>query len=112
MPKKIPLYVERNNPDAEEHRRKLADSSNQLQDVINSVQNITLDASTVRTQFSNADINEESFVGFTPRNANAANELASGSMYISTVDPANSTWTIDHSSTSTAVFTFTTVIIG
>ena len=106
------LYVERRNDDAVSHRYKMAQSINQLQDIINSVNEITLDTGTVRSQFSSRGINSGSYVGFTPKNANSANELYSGGMYIDTVSTTNSTYDIVHSSTSTAVFVFNTVIIG
>ncbi|NIT13984.1 MAG: hypothetical protein GTN99_07025 [Candidatus Dadabacteria bacterium] len=120
MPKRQPFYTPRRSPDEREHRRQLADANNQLQDIVNSVNQITLDASTVRTQFSTSFINEESFIGFTPvpgsTAAVSATELASGNMYVETVRAETTTaipnFDIAHDSTSTAVFTYNMVIIG
>jgi len=109
-----PLYVARQNKSSEEHRKQLSESVNQALDIIGSVSKITLNTDTVRSTFSVSQVNNESFIGFTPLSAEAANEKSN--IWIETVSPSTSTsipsYTLRHTSTSTAVFTYNTVIIG
>ena len=112
--KVVPKYVPRQNSDDREHRRQLAESVNQSLDIIGSVSQITLSTDTVRSTFSTKQVNPSSYIGLFPTSVEAANEKAN--VWLETVTPRTATsipsYTLRHTSTATAVFTFNTVVIG
>ena len=105
-----PKYLRRKNLEDFE----ISQSVNQALDVIGSVDQITLATSTVRTTVSTKQVNPESYIGLTPLSAEAANEKSN--IWLETVNPSTTTsipsYVLRHTSTSTAVFTYNTVIIG
>lgn len=89
----------------------LADRINQiLKGKINSVSDCTLVASTVLTTLTDARIGANSFINFMPQTADAAAELKSGNMYVSS--RGKGTANITHTSTATTDRAFTYAVLG
>jgi len=78
----------------------------------NNTGSVTLTESVASTVVTDRRIGPSSFVSFMPTTANAATELAGGSMYVSSIDVSNRTFTISHANNAQTDRTFTYTIIG
>lgn len=91
--------------------QQITDVTRTLRDgKINSVGDITLDASAATTTLTDRLITADSFIGFMPTTANAAAALQDGAFYISARDKG--TATITHTNDANADKTLTYVILG
>lgn len=79
---------------------------------INTNSSVTLTENQTTTTVTDRRIGKDSVVYFDSRTANAAAELASGNMYISSVDPLNNQFVITHTNNSQTDRTFKYAFIG
>lgn len=90
---------------------RLIDTINQL--ILgnsNNIGTVTLTASAASTTVLNSRVGGSSFIGFMPTTANAATELAAGTMYVSSRTKGE--FVITHANNAQADRTFTYVHIG
>lgn len=85
-----------------------------MQGKSNNYGTFTLTANATSTTFQEAPNRISSYAVVLPMpiTANAATEFASGAMYVSSTDPANSTFTITHANNAQTDRTFRYAIIG
>lgn len=97
------------NPDVKQQLRNIAQALNQmLTGKLNAVTQITLTASSTTTQLIDQRIGANTFIGFSPRSANAA--AAVTGLYVS--QKVNGQATLTHASTATTDRTFDVLLIG
>lgn len=100
-------------PDEKEHRRKLAKAINAaVNGRINAVTTITLTANAATTTLTDSRISVSSFIGLTPRTANAAAELGNGTLYIADAGRLNGSAVITHANNAQTDRNYTVLIIG
>ncbi|KKW45760.1 MAG: hypothetical protein A2Z55_01235 [Burkholderiales bacterium RIFCSPHIGHO2_12_63_9] len=95
--------------------RALADCINEIADGrLNSSGVITLTASAATTAVTDRRVGRDSVILFMPVTANAAAELAAGTMYVQTTDiaPLTNQFTINHANNAQADRTFRYLIAG
>ena len=73
---------------------------------------LTLTANSATTTFNDVRLSAQSVVTFDPKTANAAAELAAGTMYTLTANRGSGTWTITNANNANADRTFQVSIIG
>jgi hypothetical protein len=83
-----------------------------MQGKINAVTSVTLTANVTTTVITDPRLTINSFVGFDPTTANAAAELAAGTIYALTANRNNASWTLTHANAATTDRTFKVLIIG
>lgn len=83
-----------------------------FQGKMNVVTTLTLTANTGTTTFSDSRLSIDSFVALDPLTANAAAELAAGTVYALQANRNNQTWTFTHANAATTDRTFRVVILG
>lgn len=76
------------------------------------VETITLTANQATSTLSFKGLSPYSVVHFDPKTANAAAELAAGTMYVLTANRGNDSWTITHANNAQADRTFQFSVIG
>jgi len=97
-------------PDEKEHRRQLAQAvNNQLAGKLNAVILVTLTPSSTSTTVIDARIGANTFIGFSPRTANAVTAAISG-LFVSS--KKNGQATLTHASSANADQTFDVLLIG
>lgn len=110
MPFSYPTAPENVSLD-ENYIRKLVRVVNQImRGKTNNTGEVTLDTTTTATVVADINVGAESFISFMPTTANAALEVSSGSMYVSTV--GDQTFTVTHDSNTTADRTFIYTVVG
>lgn len=96
--------------DEREHRRQIAQAvNNQLTGKLNAVTSVTLTPSATSTTLTDARIGANTFIGFTPRSANAVTAQISG-LYVSSKQ--NGQATLTHASSANTDQTFDILLIG
>lgn len=83
-----------------------------MQGKLNSVGSITLTQSSATTTLTDYYLTTESKVFFTPLTANAAAELAAGTMYVLAANKGDGSWTITNANNAQSDRTFDYLIIG
>lgn len=83
-----------------------------MQGKINAVTTFTLTANVASTVLADPRLTVDSVVTFDPKTANAAAELAAGTLYALAANRNNTTWTFTHANAATADRTFQVSIIG
>lgn len=97
------------NPDTKQQLRNISQALNSvLSGKLNAVTQITLTASSTTTQLIDQRIGGNTFIGFSPRSANAAAALSG--LYVS--QKVNGQATLTHASTATVDRTFDVLLIG
>lgn len=79
---------------------------------IECVTELTLTAGTTTTTLNFKGLSPQSVVIFDPKTANAAAELAAGTMYVLTANRGNDAWTVTHANAGTTDRTFQVACIG
>lgn len=99
------------NADSDSHRRQVSNVvNNLLRGRLNNIEDVTLTASVATTVVTDERVTVQSFIGFMPKTANAAAELAAGTMYVSSI--GNGTFTITHANNAQTDRTFTWMVTG
>lgn len=97
-------------PDEKAHRRLLAEASNnQLAGKLNATSQITLTPSATSTTLTDSRIGANTFIGFSPRTANAVTAWISG-LYVAS--KVNGSATLNHASSANTDQTFDLLLIG
>lgn len=78
----------------------------------NNTGEVTLMAGAASTTLTDPRLAVGSFLAFDPMTANAASELAAGTLYVLQANRNNLTWTITHANAATTDRTFRYVIVG
>lgn len=78
----------------------------------NNVLTFTCAAGAASTVLTDPRLTIDSFVAFDPVTANAAAELAAGTIYALEANRLNTTWTITHANAGTTDRTFRVVVVG
>ena len=95
------------------HRREMAQAINRLnRGKFNGTGDITLTANAATTVLTDARLAQQSVVFFDPVTANAAAELAAGTLYVLLANRNRDAWTIAHANNAQADRTFRYLIIG
>ena len=76
------------------------------------VTTLTLTANAATTTFNYIRLSPQSVVTFDPKTANAAAELAAGTMYVLTANRGNKVWTITNANNAQTDRTFAVSVIG
>lgn len=98
-------------PDEKQHRRLIAQWEREAhQGHLGNTGNVTLMTGTAATVVTDFRVGAFSVIGFMPTTANAAAELAAGSMFVSSRSAQG--FTITHASTTTADRAFAYSILG
>lgn len=110
-------HVPLTHHDEKAHRRIIAGAINEIENgKITSTGTVTLTASAATTSVTDRRVGIDSYINFMPRTANAAAELAAGTMYVKTTDVITTTdpptFTINHANNAQTDRTFTYVILG
>ena len=79
---------------------------------LNAVADFTCTANAASTTFEDSRLSVDSAVLFDPTSANAAAELAAGTLYVTTANRNNKTWTVTHANAASTDRTFRVLIIG
>jgi len=79
---------------------------------LNATGSITLTANAATTALNDSRLTVDSVVLFDPTTANAAAELAAGTLYVLTANRNNLAWTLTHANAASADRTFRYVILG
>lgn len=112
MPFEYP-YVETDNPDEKVHRRRLAEKTHQImQGKTNNILDVTLEANADSTTVQDARLTSQSALLPMPRTANAAAEIAGGTMYVSDTGRVHEAVTITHANNAQTDRDFYFVIVG
>lgn len=78
----------------------------------NNIGTVTLTAGATSTVLSDARLARQSWIGWDPLTANAAAELAAGTLYVAEADRNAGAFTITHANAATADRTFRFLISG
>jgi hypothetical protein len=92
--------------------RNSAILANTVAGCINSTTSITLTANAASTTLTDPNLTPEKFVNWDPLTANAAAELAAGTMYVLTANRGAGSWTVTHANNAQVDRTFKVLIIG
>jgi hypothetical protein len=76
------------------------------------VTELTLTANVATTVLNYKGLSPQSVIVFDPKTANAAAELAAGTMYVLTANRANDQWTVTHANNAQADRSFQVAVIG
>lgn len=76
------------------------------------VTELTLTANAATTVLNYKGLSPQSVIVFDPKTANAAAELAAGTMYVLTANRANDQWTITHANNAQTDRDFQIAVIG
>ena len=76
------------------------------------VSEFTLTANAATSTLNFKGLSPQSVLVFDPKTANAAAELAAGTMYVLTADRGNDVWTVTHSNSAQVDRTFQLAVIG
>lgn len=76
------------------------------------VAEVTLTANVASTTVTDIRVSPQSVLAWHPRTANAAAELANGTMYVTDANMANGSYTITHANNAQTDRTFRVAIIG
>lgn len=79
---------------------------------IECVTTVTLTENAATTVLNDIRLSNQSVVTFDPKTANAAAELAAGTLYVLTANRGNASWTITHANNAQTDRTFQISIIG
>jgi hypothetical protein len=79
---------------------------------MDAITELTLTANAATSTLAWKGLSPQSVVVFDPKTANAAAELAAGTMYVLTANRGNDTWTVTHANNAQADRTFQVAIIG
>jgi hypothetical protein len=79
---------------------------------MDAVTELTLTANAATSTLSWKGLSPQSVVIFDPKTANAAAELAAGTMYVLTANRGNDTWTVTHANNAQTDRSFQVAIIG
>lgn len=94
-----------------EHRRKLADGANRaLTGKLNATFNVTLSANQAATTVTDVRLSAASFIGLCPLTADAAAEIANGTLHVSAQDKG--TLTLAHANNAQTDRSFRLLVIG
>jgi hypothetical protein len=83
-----------------------------FQGKMNAVGTLTLSAGATSTSLSDSRLTQGSVVQFDPLTANAAAELAAGTLYVLAANRNKATWTVTHANAATTDRSFRVLIIG
>lgn len=101
----------RQHGDPAEHRRKIAEATNRaLGGKLNATLGVTLAANAATTTVSDPRISAASFIGFCPLHADAAAELAGGTLYVSA--QTSGELTLAHANDASTDRAFRLLVIG
>jgi len=98
-----------------EHSRKIAETVNQILDgKLNTNSSFTLGASSATTVISDYRVGAHSVICFHPLTANAATELAAGTMYVTAANimPRSNQFTITHANNAETDRDFRYTLLG
>ena len=73
---------------------------------------LTLTAGVTTTVLNDIRLSNQSVVLFDPKTANAAAELAAGTMYVLTANRGTGSWTVTHANAGSSDRTYQVLIIG
>jgi hypothetical protein len=105
--------VERENPNAKEHARRIAGVLNRLmQGKANTTATVTLNANVTKTYWRDGRLSQTCMVRWDPMTANAAAELTAGTLYVLEADRQAGQWLITHASDASTDRKFRVVILG
>lgn len=105
--------VPRTHPKGDKHRQILADSHNRvLQGSLNVTGQVTLTASAATTTITDPRLSVYSVVLFDPMTANAAAELAAGTMYALEATRLNGSWVLTHANNAQTDRKFRYIVLG
>lgn len=76
------------------------------------VDTITLTINVATTTYNRVGLSPQTVMSFDPKTANAAAELAAGTMYVLTANRSNDSWVITHANNAQADRTFQISCIG
>lgn len=76
------------------------------------VTELTLTANDTETVLNYKGLSPQSVVLFDPKTANAAAELAAGTLYVLTADRGNDQWTVTHANDASTDRSFQIAVIG
>lgn len=79
---------------------------------INAVVEVTLTANAATTTLTDARLTINSFIAFDPVTANAAAELAAGTLYVLSANRRNGAFTLTHSNAVSADRSYKAIVIG
>lgn len=79
---------------------------------LENVAEVTLTANVASTTVTDIRVSPQSVLAWHPRTANAAAELAAGTMYVTDANMANGSYTITHANNAQTDRTFRVAIIG
>lgn len=79
---------------------------------LDAITEVTLTAGATTTTLTDIRLSNQSVVLFDPKTANAAAELAAGTMYVLTANRGTGSWVITHANAGSTDRTFQTLIIG
>ncbi len=83
-----------------------------FQGKMNCTGSVTLTAGATSTVLADPRLTVDSVLAFDPMTANAAAELAAGTLYTLTANRNNGTWTLTHANAGTTDRTFRYAILG
>lgn len=105
--------VPRELPDHRLHRTQIANAVNRtLGGKLNNTGDMTLAANSSATILKDKRLSAKSAILFEPMTANAAAEMAAGTMYITAANRRNEAFTITHSNAASTDRTFRYAILG
>ncbi len=97
--------------DEREHRRRIAAAANlALGGKLNATLDVTLAANQATTAVSDPRLTATSFIGFCPLTANAAGEVANGTLYVAA--QSSGALTLAHADNAQADRSFRLLVIG
>ncbi len=76
------------------------------------VQELTLTANAATTTFTRLGVSPQTGIIFDPKSANAAAELAAGTMYVLTIDRSNDSFVVTHANNAQVDRLFHVITIG
>ena len=99
--------------DVTSYARRLWDALHALRlGKLEAVQELTLTANAATTTFYRLGVSPQTGITFDAKSANAAAELAAGTMYVRTADRNNDSFVITHANNAQADRTFHVITIG
>jgi hypothetical protein len=93
-------------------RRMYESLTNTRRGKLECVTELTLTENAATTVLNYKGLSPQSVVIFDPKTANAAAELAAGTMYVLTADRGNDEWTVTHNNSAQTDRTFQIACIG
>lgn len=113
MTRSATKLVPQRYPDHDLHLAMIATAVNAaIRGQLNNVIEVTLTANATSTTVEDARLSPFQWAQFDPLTANAAAELAAGTLYAAEADRAAGTWTLTHANASSEDRSFLMVVFG